>query len=297
MKQKPNQEGKTLWVILPLVIVIAAAIYYFFFFNQQESVPAPIADLIPEKTVPVEPEPEPQRPALPEVQPDQLADTEDAIEEALEAAEPLPELAESDDEALAAAAAVMGETPARNYLVPESFISKLVATVDSLTRDEIPGNIVPVRGPGGEMQATSDGETEEVNPETGLREPLFILDPVNFQRYTAQVEVLEAIDTAQLAENYMHYYPLLQQSYRELGYAEGEFSDRLLEVIDDLLDTPEPDYPVRLTKPEAFYEFVDPELEGLSAGQKLIVRMGPSNAARVKEKLREIRAAIQTQRE
>jgi hypothetical protein len=75
---------------------------------------------------------------------------------------------------------------------------------------------------------TSDGESDQVNPETGLPEPYYIFDPLNFQRYTPQVEVLEAIDGATLVKNYRHYYPLLQQSYRELGYAEGEFNDRML---------------------------------------------------------------------
>ena len=147
------------------------------------------------------------------------------------------------------------------------------------------------------MQATSDGESDELDPGTGLPRPLYIFDPVNFQRYTPQVEVLEAIDVDELVQNYRHYYPLLQQSYRELGYADGEFEDRLLQVIDELLETPEPEHPVRLVKPEAYYEFADPGLESLSAGQKILVRMGPSNAFRVKSKLREIRAAIQTQRE
>jgi hypothetical protein len=68
-------------------------------------------------------------------------------------------------------------------------------------------------------------------------------------------------------------------------------------VIQHLLDTPEPARPVRLVKPEASYVFEDPELEALSAGQKILIRMGPSNAERVKAKLSEIREALQTQRE
>jgi hypothetical protein len=40
------------------------------------------------------------------------------------------------------------------------------------------------------------------------------------------------------------------------------------------------------------YEFADPELEARSAGQKLLLRMGPANAARVKSRLREFRRQI-----
>jgi hypothetical protein len=42
------------------------------------------------------------------------------------------------------------------------------------------------------------------------------------------------------------------------------------------------------------FEFADAELETRSAGQKILIRMGAENAARVKAKLREIRAALVT---
>jgi len=35
-----------------------------------------------------------------------------------------------------------------------------------------------------------------------------------------------------------------------------------------------------------FYKFADPDLEALSAGQKILIRIGPDNAFRVKAKLR-----------
>jgi hypothetical protein len=40
------------------------------------------------------------------------------------------------------------------------------------------------------------------------------------------------------------------------------------------------------------YQFADPKLEDLSAGQKLMLRMGPTNAAIVKNKLRELRSQV-----
>ena len=52
--------------------------------------------------------------------------------------------------------------------------------------------------------------------------------------------------------------------------------------------------PVKLVRPKVLYQFADPELEGLSAGQKIMVRMGPENAAKVKAKLREIRRELVT---
>ena len=40
------------------------------------------------------------------------------------------------------------------------------------------------------------------------------------------------------------------------------------------------------------YEYADPDLESRSAGQKLLIRMGPANARIIKAKLREFRAEI-----
>jgi hypothetical protein len=40
------------------------------------------------------------------------------------------------------------------------------------------------------------------------------------------------------------------------------------------------------------YQFADPKLEELSAGQKLLLRMGPANAAIIKVKLHELRAQV-----
>jgi hypothetical protein len=86
--------------------------------------------------------------------------------------------------------------------------------------------------------------------------------------------------------------PLFQQAYTELGYPDGDFNERLIEVIDSLLAAPEIHEPLRLIKPEAFYLLTNPDLEALPAGQKVLLRMGPDNARRVKVKLQEIRAAL-----
>jgi hypothetical protein len=90
----------------------------------------------------------------------------------------------------------------------------------------------------------------------------------------------------------VHAYPLFQQAYRDLGYPHGYFNDRLVEVIDHLLKAPEPGAPIALVKTDKVYNFADPQLEGLSAGQKLMVRVGPKNEKLIKHKLRVIRAAV-----
>jgi hypothetical protein len=101
--------------------------------------------------------------------------------------------------------------------------------------------------------------------------------------------MLERVDAKQLAGIYLRYYPWFQQAYEELGYPKGYFNDRLVAVIDHLLAAPEPSGPILLTQPKVLYQYLDPQLEALSAGQKTLVRMGPDNARRVKARLRELR--------
>jgi hypothetical protein len=65
-----------------------------------------------------------------------------------------------------------------------------------------------------------------------------------------------------------------------------------MEVIDHLLAAPDAPVPLLLTQPKVRYEYADPALESASAGWKIMWRIGPSNAALVKAKLRELRAAL-----
>ncbi len=165
--------------------------------------------------------------------------------------------------------------------------------MDALTSRQVPGQIMVVQDLEDEFVATANEQPDTVirNSE-GDPIPQYVLNPANFQRYDPQVEMFEALDTQELISLYRDYAPLSQQAYSELGYPDGDFNARLIEVIDSLLSTPEIREPPLLIKPEAFYLFTNPDLEALTAGQKVLIRMGPMNAQRVKVKLREIRAAL-----
>jgi Protein of unknown function (DUF3014) len=100
------------------------------------------------------------------------------------------------------------------------------------------------------------------------------------------------VDTSQLVAAYRRNYPLFQQAYKELGYPNGEFNDRLIEAIDDLIEAPQPPAPVLLVVPRAMFDYADPALQDASAGQKILVRLSADNEAKVKVKLRELRRAL-----
>jgi hypothetical protein len=192
--------------------------------------------------------------------------------------EPLPLLSESDTELKQALAELVGSDPLAEFLIRNEVVSRFVVVVDSLTSKQVPGQINPIKPAADEFIVVKGSDTVVMSAE-------------NFARYDGYVAMVKELNSAESLALYRRYYPLLQQAWEENG-GKGSFNDRMVEVIDNLLETPDVPGPVYLTKPEAVYLFDDPVLEGLSAGQKILVRMGSFNAAVVKEKLVEIRANL-----
>jgi len=225
--------------------------------------PAPVATVVPA------PAPEPAPPAH--------FPAPEAKDEA--PPKPLPALDESDGTLLAALAGVLGREAAGRFLVPERLVRNIVVTVDNLPRKTFAMRLSPLKPVGGLLATTGKEESLAIAPE-------------NAARYAPWVVLLEKVDAARLVAVYARAYPLFQQAYVELGYPDGHFNTRLVQVIDHLLAAPEPAAPLRLVVPHVLAEYAYPALEAESAGRKVLFRMGNANAARVKAKLRELRAAL-----
>lgn len=194
-------------------------------------------------------------------------------------AEPLPPLRESDPVLVEALSRLIGAAALARFLEPEDLARRFVATVDNLPRESYATRLNPVKPIGGSFAVSGRGDT-------------LAISPANAARYAAFVRLAESVDTQAAVGLYKRFYPLMQQAYVELGYPGGHFNDRLVAVIDHLLEAPDVKGPIRLTVPHVLYEFADPELQERSAGQRALVRVGPENAARLKAKLREVRAAL-----
>lgn len=256
----------SIWPLLAVLILAGVGgIAWYLHSQQQEAAapapkaqPAPAPAAAPESHYPVE---EPPAAAPPK---------------------PLPKLEQSDEQALEALAGLFGPQSLAELFQPKDLIRRIVATVDNLPRERVAGRLMAIRPVPGHFAAAGVEGGRSLSAE-------------NYARYTPWVHAAQAVDAKALATVYAHFYPLFQQAYVELGYPDGYFNDRLVKVIDDLLATPTPAQPVRLTQPSVLFHYADPELESLSAGQKMLIRMGPDNAAIVKDKLREVRVQVTTQ--
>ena len=119
------------------------------------------------------------------------------------------------------------------------------------------------------------------------------IDAKNYARYAPYMKLAENVDPRTLVTWYVHWYPLFQQAYQQLGFPQGYFNDRLLAAIDNMLAAPNVQSPPALVKTaDGHYAFADPTWEALSVGQKLMIRIGPENERAVKNKLRSIRALL-----
>jgi len=176
-------------------------------------------------------------------------------------------------------ATLVGTPRFESLFVPDDFVKKVVATVDSLARQDIAARMNPAKPVAGKFATAGEGDA-------------LVLGAANFARYTPWVELVDSLDADATAALYKRLYPQFQAAYENLGNPDSYFNDRVIEVIDHLLTAPDAPATIALARPNVLYEFADPALEAESAGRKLLLRMGPGNAARVKAKLREIRGRI-----
>lgn len=263
-----GKDAQRVFIVLVLILLVAAGYWYA---TQRD-----VDKVVEPATTPTAVEP-PDAPADEPRYPLPDSPTDEDRERELV---PLPPLDDSDGYFKLAMTDLFGDGVGE-ILVDQALIEKVVATIDNLPRSKVAERIRPTGPPAGDFEV-DDGENEDI----------FVLGPANYARYDAIADRLANTDPDRVVETYRRFYPLLQEAYVALGYPGKYFNDRVVEVIDHLLDTPQPEGPILLVRPHVLFEFADPELESLSTGQKLMLRVGDSNAAKVKNFLKAVQARI-----
>ncbi|HEY2817883.1 MAG TPA: DUF3014 domain-containing protein [Casimicrobiaceae bacterium] len=266
---QPRQVGSSAWWIaaIAIIVAVAAAIYWWWQRQPVASAP-PVAPPVAEAPLPAKAEPAIRHP---------IEDAQSGLKTS--EADHLPALGESDAVLRAGLATLSGAAGFDRLFHPEEIVRRFVATVDNLPRKAVSAQVMVAKPvPGAFLAAGADDKVT--------------ISDNNAARYTPYVRLAQAVDTKSLVALYVRFYPLFQQAYHDLGYPSGYFNDRLIDVIDNLLATPQTAAPVSLVQPHVLYEFANPDLESLSAGQKIMLRMGSENASHVRTKLRELRRML-----
>jgi len=250
-------------ILLLGILLLAAGLGWWLWTRYYVTPPASIADATP--------------PA-----PSAAAPKEPGVQHPIEStapAEPLPALADSDKALAAALASAIDSEAIARLMVSQDFVRRFVVTVDNLPRKTYAQRLSPMKPTPGQFGVTRASDALRISPQ-------------NIERYALAVRTLEAVNSEKLVAMYVRYYPLFQEAYKEQGYPNAYFNDRLVEALDIMIATRESPGQLALQQPKVLYEYADPALESLPAGQKIMLRMGPENAARVKVKLKEIRALV-----
>lgn len=259
------------WLIPAILAVGVAVALWYYWASMSAPPPQPVDTSPPVAAVP----PKPAGPAHPveRIKPEE-APAVDLV--------PLPSLDQSDEYFKLGITDIFGDS-IETMLAESGMIERVVATVDNLPRNQVSEKIRPV-GP------LADPFLVDEQDGSGA----YTINASNYRRYDPLINLISTADMSKVADLYRRFYPLFQSAYVNLGYPDGYFNDRLVEVIDHLLATPEVTGPIELVRPNVLYEYQDPALEGLSSGQKLMLRLGPDHAAKTKTALQELRGLVTT---
>lgn len=282
---RPRRE-MPIGAIVAFVLVLLGTAYLGWRWYQQQMLAEPVTVAVAPNDAPAPPPP-PAPPSAASAEPQNPMDALAPPDAAL------PKLPDSDARVTKALIELFGGKNVAAYMHPDGIVRRFVTTVDNLAREQAPPSAWPVLPTG--QRFITDGQQGQVQT----------IAANNAARYNAIVLLAESVDPAKAAAVYAKLYPLFQQAYEELGYPGRYFNDRLIAVIDHLLQAPEPKGPVEVrlvevkgdvpsTRPWVRYEYADPKLESLSSGQKIMVRMGPENERKVKTSLRGLRQQIAT---
>ncbi len=272
------------WFVSAIVVLaLVAGLWWLEHRQQAELAPEPDVD------IPTEPEEAVPRYPLPQSEPRQApATAEPKADESRTEPEARPEpppslpgLNESDAAARRTLSNLLGNDFVEQWVKPEFVISRMVAIVNSLDGAAPALKAWPLN------PLDSEPATEEQPEGEAL-----LWTKANAERYAALVDAIASLPPEQAAAMYRRYYPLFQQAWDELGESEPYFNDRLIDIIDHLLASPEVELPFEVVPYEGRLRFGDTSLQEASWGRKLLMRMGKENAGKTKEWLRHFRNAL-----
>lgn len=280
---EPTATGRGTTLALAVIVIILILLAASWWLSSSQDTSEEVLT-IPEPVVPAVPAPAPRPVPVPEPEPEPESEPEPAPESEPEP-EPEPELPSlnESDAYLSEQLEPLLNSEQLQLIVNDELARKVVRAVMGAAEHRLVNQYRPVLSPLPNLEV----EQVKAAPEAEFR-----LKASNYQRYDAHLALLDSVKPATLANLYQQLEPLLEEAYAEQGL-EGGFRQVVLQAIEVFLDTPEVEGPLRLTRPAVMYKYLDPRLERLPDPQKLLLRMGPERAGKVKQYLRDLKQALE----
>ena len=255
---EPDRRGRILVVLSVAVALVLASVGTYLYLRRSAPQPAPPASTAVER-------PQDQRGAE---QGEQI---------------PLPPLDETDPLVRELVGRLSSHPTVAAWLTTDGLILNFAVVTLRIANGESPGN-----------ELGSVGPVPAFRPQTS-RGRLFV-DPSSYHRYDRHASAVSALDARGSARLYATLKPRIVEAYKQLnrplgsppGGVADDFDPVLERAVLEMLEVPVVEGEIALTPSGIGYAFDDPDLEGLSAAQKHLLRMGPQNVRAIQGKLREI---------
>jgi Protein of unknown function (DUF3014) len=192
----------------------------------------------------------------------------------------LPSLNDSDEFVFDGLRTLSNGMALIRVLADEQLIRSIVVFVDNISRGEFPQTGLPYKRMGQEM------------PVRNIDANLFVMEDSAHDRFNQVIDTFVAVDTDQALMLYRTMQPLFQQAYAEIGYRNANFDDTLRSAINNVLRAPNVEGPYQLVKPSVMYLYADANIENMEEMQKQLIRIGPENTAKLKDKLRQFSSQL-----
>jgi hypothetical protein len=262
LERPPDPDGlssrRAVWtkLVAGLLVGIVIGGAYWFWRSRAEPAPVPAQALTTEAAAPAGPV--------------AVAQEEPEID--------LPPLDASDDLVREIVGRLSTHGALAAWLEASDLARRVAAAVDNASGGKSPAIHLRMLAPTGTFQVRRTGGRLEVHP-------------ASYARYDQLGDVVASVDADSCATAYRTLRPLFAAAYRELGLL-GEFDAALARAMRLALAVPVIEEPLRLREGGPPYELFDPGLEGRSAAEKHLLRLGPRNLRIVQAKVRELGRAL-----
>ena len=183
----------------------------------------------------------------------------------------LPELDDSDIFLRERVSLISKNRDLTLWLSSNDVIRRIVSYIDGLSRGVILDKIFPLSPPKNKLIIHMD-------------DGKIWLNAGNYERYDQTIKVILSLDIKLLAKMFHFSRPLLETAFSELGYTPRQMDGIILRALDQILETPVIYEPIPLTRDSVTYKFEQPEIESLKPIQKQLIRSGPTNTEKIKNK-------------
>ena len=187
---------------------------------------------------------------------------------------------EGDDGLFRAAVGRLSTHPElASYLVNDRLLRRFVRAVDAIAGGYSPSDEVEFLRPSRPFIVRED-------------EGRLVIASGSYGRYDVVTDVFTALESDGANELYRQFQPRLEAIYREVGWANDDFDNRLREAVDHLLEVTTSSGQVEVEQRAIVYAYAEDRFENLTGAQKHFLRMGPRNVGAIQSKLRSLHDAI-----